>query len=113
MGIPRKFTTMLRPILFFLVVLFSMYLADIEVDVSDDFDSMDEQDRTIVCGITGQLDVRPPATGRTARQSVLRPAASSYGGRSISPAQLWPPPPVFPKPRPQPLSLWASQHSSF
>lgn len=47
--IPRKFTKsssiMLRPILFFLVVLFSMYLADIEVDVSDDLESMSEQDR--------------------------------------------------------------------
>ena len=36
---------MLRAILFCLVVIFSMYLADIEVDVSSDIDSMDDQDR--------------------------------------------------------------------
>jgi len=46
---------MLRPVLVCLVVIFSMYLADIEVDVNDDFDSMSDQDRTIVCGVTGQL----------------------------------------------------------
>merc|ERR1711974_166444 len=67
MGIPRKFTEassiMLRPILFFLVV-FSMYLADIEVDVSDDLESMSEQDRTIVCGFTGQLRCSAACNGR-------------------------------------------------
>ena len=36
---------MLRAFLFCLVVVFSMYLADLEVEVDSDIDSMNEQDR--------------------------------------------------------------------
>merc|ERR1711997_1430696 len=56
--------TMLRLVLVCLVVIFSMYLADIEVDVNEDFNSMSEQDRTIVCGFTGQLRCAAACTGK-------------------------------------------------
>ena len=36
---------MLRAVLFCLVVIFSMYLADIQVDVNEDFNSMSDLDR--------------------------------------------------------------------
>merc|ERR1739845_267771 len=59
-------STMLRLVLVCLVAIFSVYLAvaDIEVDVNDDFNSMNEQDRTIVCGLTGQFRCAAACSGQ-------------------------------------------------
>ena len=138
---------MLRTILFCLVVLFSMYLADIELDLNDDFDSMSDQDRYRLCWDTETIrqdtrrwfyrhtgEVSPekltfihqtfclwrlwfnfntlisgpscaewpdssgvllPAPARTAPRSAPPPVASSFGGRSTSPALPWPLPPAL------------------
>jgi len=60
-----KIIKMLRAFLFCLVVVFSMYLADLEVEVDSDIDSMNEQDRTIVCGFTGQLRCAAACSGQS------------------------------------------------
>ena len=51
-----KIIKMLRAFLFCLVVVFSMYLADLEVEVDSDIDSMNEQDRWTLYNVQISLD---------------------------------------------------------